>query len=181
MSTTDIVDLHERNFKNYGPLHRIYETSGPLTIVTPPGSVLHYHKALQIAHDWNMYGNGDSRIIQETELADLPDSNIIFLGGPDENKLTAAFLEFAISDVSISSREFNIAGHRYSAKGTGIIFHQPWRQRHMAIVIAGIDEDGFSTATQLIPKRTGIMVSDWGKDQIEIFLIDLSCIFVFWL
>jgi hypothetical protein len=128
-----------------------------------------------------MYGNGDSRIIQEAELADLPDSNIIFLGGPDENKLTAAFLEFAISDLSISSREFNIAGHRYSAKGTGIIFHQPWRQRHMAIVIAGIDEDGFSTATQLIPKRTGIMVSDWGKDQIEIFLIDSSCIFVFWL
>ncbi|KAH8551499.1 hypothetical protein BGW37DRAFT_520457 [Umbelopsis sp. PMI_123] len=156
-STTD----SERNVHTYGPLHRIYETKGPLTILVPPGSNLFYHTALQIAHDWNLFGNGDAMILRDAEFEELPSSNLIFLGGPDDNNLTSKFLSSSISDIEVSSEQIKVGGHHYKSAGTGIIFHQPWRQRHMAIVIAGLDESGFSTAAQLIPKRTGIIVSDW--------------------
>jgi hypothetical protein len=132
--------------------------------LVPPGSKILYQSALQISHDWNLYGNGDAVILQEAEMEDLPDSNLVFLGGPEQNNLTAQFLASScVSDISISSSKIEVGGNRYTSTGTGIIFHQPWRQRHMAIVIAGIDGSGFSSAAQLLPKRTGMVVSDWGK------------------
>ncbi|KAG2175352.1 hypothetical protein INT44_007840 [Umbelopsis vinacea] len=145
----------------HGPLHRIYETLGPLTVLVPPDSKLLYQTALQITHDWTLYGNGDAVILQAAE--NLPDSNLIFLGGPEQNNMTAQFLASCVSDIDISSNEIKVGEYRYTLPGTGIIFHQPWQQRHMAIVIAGIDGSGFSSAAQLLPKRTGMVVSDWGK------------------
>jgi hypothetical protein len=147
----------------HGPLHRIYETLAPLTILVPSGSKSLYQSALQITHDWILYGNGDAVILLEAEMENLPESNLIFLGGPEQNNLTAQFLASCVSDIDISSSEIKVGGYRYTSTGTGIIFHQPWRQRHMAIVIAGIDGSGFSSAAQLLPKRTGMVVSDWGK------------------
>ncbi|KAM3588939.1 hypothetical protein VKS41_001366 [Umbelopsis sp. WA50703] len=148
---------------NHGPLHRIYESRGPLTIVIPRGNDYYYHKALQIAHDWNLYGNGDAQLIMAAELEELPNTNLVFLGGPEENTLTSAFLENSVSDILVSKQEVKVGGHTYSTRGSGIIFHQPWRKQHMAIIIAGIDQEGFTSAIQLMPKRTGLMVSDWGK------------------
>lgn len=97
------------------------------------------------------------------ELEDLPNANIVFLGGPEENELTSKFLRDSVSDISITKQELRVGGHTYSRRGSGIIFHQLWRQQHMAIIIAGIDQEGFTSAVQLMPKRTGLMVSDWGK------------------
>ncbi|KAG2176323.1 hypothetical protein INT43_005557, partial [Umbelopsis isabellina] len=146
---------------NHGPLHRIYESRGPLVIVCPRGNDYYYHKALQIAHDWNLYGNGDAQIIMPAELGDLPNANIVFLGGPEENELTSMFLRDSLSDISITKQELRVGGHIYSTRGSGIIFHQLWRQYHMAIIIAGIDQEGFTSAVQLMPKRTGLIISDW--------------------
>lgn len=148
---------------NHGPLHRIYESHGPLVIVCPSEDDYYYHKALQIAHDWNLYGNGDAQIIKAAELEDLPNANLVFLGGPEENEMTSKFLRDSLSDISMTKHDLRVGGHIYSTRGSGIIFHQLWRQKHMAIIIAGIDREGFTSAVQLMPKRTGLMISDWGK------------------
>ncbi|ORZ23581.1 hypothetical protein BCR42DRAFT_405061 [Absidia repens] len=63
----------ERSRLSYGPIHRLYESCKPLLIVIPsnkhrqPSSThaTYHHLALQIAHDWYLYGGGDSMIVPD--------------------------------------------------------------------------------------------------------------------
>ncbi|RUS17630.1 hypothetical protein BC937DRAFT_89702 [Endogone sp. FLAS-F59071] len=43
----------------------------------------------------------------------------------------------------------------------GVFFLHPWKSDHIALVIAGVDNDGLRQAGWLLPKRTGMMVPDW--------------------
>lgn len=76
----------ERSRMTYGPIHRMYESSGPLIIVIPSDDLYEY-AALQISHDWYMYGGGDAMII--TDDVKRKEDGVyykLYLGLPHENK-----------------------------------------------------------------------------------------------
>lgn len=87
----------ERNVSNYGPLHRMYESRTALALIIPRKKEYYEHVALQIAHDWYLYGRGDSIILYDddplaTTACSAPTNCSscyykIYLGVISENKL----------------------------------------------------------------------------------------------
>lgn len=61
---------------------------------------------------------------------------------------------------------FEIEGRDFKEPGTGLLMTRPWGSRNLAVIIAGIDAQGLETAARLFPKRTGLLVPDWGKKEI---------------
>lgn len=43
----------------------------------------------------------------------------------------------------------------------GIIFIHPMSKATTAVIISGIDRDGFESAWHLLPRRTGMMIPEW--------------------
>lgn len=41
----------------------------------------------------------------------------------------------------------------------------------IAVIVSGVDLDGFDTAYRLLPKRTGMMVPEWSKNITYIRLL----------
>lgn len=72
----------------------MYESKTALTIILPPNNDYYEHIALQIAHDWYLYGRGDSVIVKSNDKSLNGGSSIvggggykIYLGLPADNKL----------------------------------------------------------------------------------------------
>lgn len=115
----------ERNTSTYGPIHRMYESKGALTIIIPGNRDHYQHVALQIAHDWYLYGRGDSCILYDSDIACNKNTGgyKIYLGLPSENKL----IDQIISDkpCGIEFEKSTITGIKvgdklYKDPGTGI-------------------------------------------------------------
>ncbi|KAI8334605.1 hypothetical protein BC941DRAFT_472538 [Chlamydoabsidia padenii] len=176
----------ERSRQSYGPLHRLYESSKPLMIVIPsinrqqlPSSAYttYHHLALQIAHDWYLYGGGDSMIVgddhpivafEEIDLTAVTEDESpfyrIYLGvGQDNHAMTQLLgLESNYVDIEIDKSSIQIGSRRFDDPGTGILFVCPGSSSNeMAIVISGLDFEGLELACQLLPRRTGLLVPEW--------------------
>ncbi|RUS24106.1 hypothetical protein BC938DRAFT_474122, partial [Jimgerdemannia flammicorona] len=148
-STSPIWLATERHPRTYGPAHQIFESHRPLLIVTPPRAE-YVHVAQKVAHDWYLYGRGDAVIFRDHDwtLDKLIrqgeyEGNLVLVGGPGENVITRKVL--------------------VKRGSSGIIFLHPWKSDHLALVIAGLDDDGLRQAARLLPKRTGMMVPDWDR------------------
>lgn len=135
----------ERGRLSYGPLHRLYESSKPLMIVIPnihrhqlPSSAYatYHHLALQIAHDWYLYGGGDSMIVtddhpivafEEIDLVTMGTEEIeepfyrIYLGvGQDNQAMTQLLgLESNPVDIAIEKSSIQVGSRRFDGPGTG--------------------------------------------------------------
>lgn len=92
------VKSAERCSSNYGPIHRMYESKTALTIIIPPNKDYYEHIALQIAHDWYLYGRGDTVIVKTNDKSLNSGSGgggyKIYLGLPTDNK----FIDQVIAD-----------------------------------------------------------------------------------
>lgn len=58
---------------------------------------------------------------------------------------------------------FEIEGKDFKEPGTGLLMIRPWGSHNLAMIIAGVDDQGLEIAARLFPKRTGLLVPDWGK------------------
>lgn len=128
-SKLETIKSNERNASNYGPVHRMYESTKPLVIIIP-SSIDHYYKhvALQIAHDWYLYGRGDSMILYDSQVS----SNVvdypyqIYLGLIDENKRIESILsEKPCNSIDFEKSASAITGVKvgdklYKDPGTGL-------------------------------------------------------------
>ncbi|RUP44619.1 hypothetical protein BC936DRAFT_149213, partial [Jimgerdemannia flammicorona] len=166
-STSPIWLATERHPRTYGPAHQIFESHRPLLIVTPPRAE-YVHVAQKVAHDWYLYGRGDAVIFRDHDwtLDKLIrqgeyEGNLVLVGGPGENVITRKVLVKRGSSVAFENGSICIGDREYSDPKTGIIFLHPWKSDHLALVIAGLDDDGLRQAARLLPKRTGMMVPDW--------------------
>ncbi|KAF9301493.1 hypothetical protein BGZ74_006630 [Mortierella antarctica] len=56
---------------------------------------------------------------------------------------------------------FEIEGKDFKEPGTGLLMIRPWGSHNLAMIIAGVDDQGLETAARLFPKRTGLLVPDW--------------------
>ncbi|KAI8094838.1 Alpha/Beta hydrolase protein [Gilbertella persicaria] len=158
----DNVKIGERNIAHYGPIHRMYESCHPLVIVIPNHEV-YRHAALQIAHDWLLYGRGDTMILYDDQHPPASQYTL-YLGLPNENKAMSRVLEspFDISlQVNNGTTRIQVGDHTYDSPGTGILFMRPIQDNQMAVIISGVDLIGFDSAWRLLPKRTGMMIPEW--------------------
>ncbi|CEP12002.1 hypothetical protein [Parasitella parasitica] len=161
----ETIRSNERNSSNYGPIHRMYESTRPLVITIPTHSNYYYkHVALQIAHDWYLYGRGDSMILYDNQTVDNYPYQI-FLGLVNENKRIESILAEK-SGVEFEKAAGAIAGIKvgdklYKDPGTGVLFIHPVSKNTTAIVVSGLDHDGFESAWHLLPRQTGMMIPEW--------------------
>jgi hypothetical protein len=88
------IKSSERSTSSYGPIHRMYESKTALIIVIPRNNSkkeYYEHVALQISHDWYLYGRGDSIILYDDDPAAVTAASTgsykIYLGLVSENKL----------------------------------------------------------------------------------------------
>ncbi|KAI8642213.1 hypothetical protein BD408DRAFT_416979 [Parasitella parasitica] len=159
----DTIKPNERNASNYGPIHRMYESTKPLAITIPSHSRYYKHVALQIAHDWYLYGRGDSMILYDNQTVDYPYQ--IYLGLVNENMRIESLLsekcavEFEKAASVITG--IKVGDKHYRDPGTGVLFIHPISRTATAIVVSGLDHDGFESAWHLLPRRTGMMIPEW--------------------
>ncbi|CAO3653058.1 unnamed protein product [Mucor hiemalis] len=165
------VKSAERCSSNYGPIHRMYESKTALTIIIPPNKDYYEHIALQIAHDWYLYGRGDTVIVKTNDkslnFGGGGGGYKIYLGLPTDNKLIDQVIadkpcgiEFEKAS-GLNVIDIKVGDKLYKEAGTGILFMQPCSNGGMAIIISGVDLTGFDLAWRLLPKRTGMMVPEW--------------------
>ncbi|KAG0197352.1 hypothetical protein BGX28_009156 [Mortierella sp. GBA30] len=140
--------------------------------------------AQSIAHDIYLYGRGDVEIITDKQYGskiqtlgegEKERANLILVGDVHQNSVTKLILaqmeqEAVIIDsqegvVSIQPRSDNAEEVDFRLPGTGLLMIRPWGPSHLAMLIAGIDDRGMETAARLFPKRTGLMVPDWGPEM----------------
>ncbi|KAL9541721.1 hypothetical protein MBANPS3_008961 [Mucor bainieri] len=167
------IKSNERNAANYGPIHRMYESTKPLVVIIPSCSSHYKHVALQITHDWYLYGRGDSMILYDTQAIS---SNImldypyhIYLGLVNENKRMESILAdrpnthigFEKAAAASAITGIKVGETVYKNPGTGILFMHPVNKTTTAIVVSGVDHDGFESAWHLLPRRTGMMIPEW--------------------
>ncbi|OZJ04129.1 hypothetical protein BZG36_02819 [Bifiguratus adelaidae] len=155
---------NERTATTYGPAIRIYESRDPLQILLPDNGDVDeaYHRiALEIAADWYMYGGGDAVILPAYRADSKSKGNVITLGHQGINSATRALARLA-GDVEITSEHIKVNNKRYHGPGIGIVSLHPWDDDRLALIIAGTDRDGIDIAAQVIPKRTGMLVPDYG-------------------
>ncbi|KAK4520458.1 uncharacterized protein ATC70_007970 [Mucor velutinosus] len=165
------VKSNERNAASYGPIHRMYESTKPLVVIIPSCSSHYKHVALQITHDWYLYGRGDSMILYDTQaiasnmILDHPYH--IYLGLVNENKRLESLLADKPMHIGFEKTTastimgIKVGDKAYRDPGTGILFMHPISKTTTAIVISGVDHDGFESAWHLLPRRTGMMVPEW--------------------
>ncbi|CAO0800828.1 unnamed protein product [Mucor circinelloides] len=164
------IKSNERSAANYGPIHRMYESTKPLVVIIPSCTSHYKHIALQIAHDWYLYGRGDSMILCDTQaiasaILDYPYH--IYLGLVNENKRIESILaDKPTAHIDFEKTATMITGIKvgdkvYRDPGTGILFMRPINKHTTAIVVSGMDHDGFESAWHLLPRRTGMMIPEW--------------------
>ncbi|KAI8367496.1 uncharacterized protein BYT42DRAFT_586475 [Radiomyces spectabilis] len=167
---------NERSRWLYGSLHRMYDGTHPLRVVLPTmldstdEKAQFQHAALQIAHDWFLYGVGDSEIVEDhavlerTELSRNDFVVTVYLGRPKQNQALTRLTSKRTNEIGFGEDppSIQIDDQRYSAKGTGVLFLRPgFHSQELAIVVAGVDADGFNAALRLLPKQAGMMVPEW--------------------
>ncbi|GAN06545.1 transmembrane protein [Mucor ambiguus] len=166
------IKSNERNAANYGPIHRMYESTKPLVVIIPSCSSYYKHVALQITHDWYLYGRGDSMILYDTQaissnmILDYPYH--IYLGLVCENRRIESILadkpntHIGFEKAAASTiTGIKVGDKVYRGPGTGILFMHPVNKTTTAIVVSGVDHGGFESAWHLLPRRTGMMVPEW--------------------
>ncbi|KAF9985719.1 hypothetical protein BGZ75_002647 [Mortierella antarctica] len=135
-----------------------------------------------ISHDIYLYGRGDAEIITDKEFLArienaLPDNeverpNLVLIGDHHQNSITKLVLAQTEQKVTIDSQEGlvliqpgsdPVVETEYRQPGTGLLMIRPWGTHNLAMVIAGLDVQGVETAARLFPKRTGLLVPDWGE------------------
>ncbi|KAG0171994.1 hypothetical protein DFQ30_011370 [Apophysomyces sp. BC1015] len=161
----------ERTRLLYGPIHRMYESTEPLVIVMPsiPKKEDDFrHAALQISHDWYLYGRGDTAIFKDTDkeyLRKLSHNGIyyrVYLGLPSENQALSRLMSSKPGDIVLSDNCINVGTRKFTQPGTGILFlWKGFHENEIVIVVSGLDADGFDSAWRILPKRTGMMVPEW--------------------
>ncbi|KAI8092831.1 uncharacterized protein BX664DRAFT_328258 [Halteromyces radiatus] len=175
----------ERSRLSYGPIHRVYESSKPLMIVIPNQSqsstIDNYrHLALQISHDWYLYGGGDSMIVTddhplvtfeeiEMESTETMNNRIspfffrIYLDIGNDNQAVSQLLGLNGNnvDIEINHSAIQVGSRYFDRPGSGILFLSPGSLNEMAIVISGLDLEGLQLACQLLPRRTGMLIPEW--------------------
>lgn len=113
----------------YGPIHRMYESQSHLVIVIPHKSI-YEHAALQISHDWYLYGRGDSVILYDDEdqedVIQHSSRTIyyrIYLGVIGENKRIDQILNErpSSSSIELSSSCIKVGERQYREPGTGTV------------------------------------------------------------
>jgi hypothetical protein len=99
----------------------MYESKYALVIIIPPNISYYEHIALQIAHDWYLYGRGDSVIMTTDEEQDKHDGYKIYLGLKSDHKL----IESTLSGIEFVETSFNkvvgikVGDQLYDEPGTG--------------------------------------------------------------
>ncbi|CAG8478874.1 3104_t:CDS:10 [Ambispora leptoticha] len=140
----------QRHSDNYGPAIQVLESPGPLLIII--GN--QFKDKLS-----SIYYKEYAEIITSGQV---PNGNLVLLGGPDINYATKNLLDKRPSSVTFDTESFTIAKRKFYEKNTGILFlHPPIAKPHLALIIAGTDEVGFENAAKLFPKITGVPVPDW--------------------
>ncbi|KAI8992141.1 hypothetical protein BDF20DRAFT_832121 [Mycotypha africana] len=163
----------ERNKNPYGPVHRMYESKMALIIVIPQKD-MYEHAALQIAHDWYLYGRGDAIIVYDNDDATFDKIKhdsvhyCIYLGLINENKKMKELIsKSTICNIDIkenmdSTISIRVSNRKFNEAGTGLLLMQPGLlEGEIALIITGTDINGFDSVLQLIPKRTGMMTPEW--------------------
>ncbi|CAO3591357.1 unnamed protein product [Absidia cylindrospora] len=189
----------ERSRLSYGPVHRLYESCKPLVIVIPSNKhrqsssthATYHHLALQIAHDWYLYGGGDSMIVPDdhpmvtfeeidmtvsvtsaaataTTVRDEDDKSPsffrIYLGVGKENQAITQLLNLEENhvDIELEKSRIQVGSRHFDGPGTGILFLCPGSSTNeLAVVVSGLDFEGLELACQLLPRRTGMLVPEW--------------------
>ncbi|RUS26818.1 hypothetical protein BC938DRAFT_484077 [Jimgerdemannia flammicorona] len=200
---------HERHPRTYGPAHQIFQSPLPLLIIIPASTAdpTYLHVAQKVAHDWYLYGRGDTEIVRDDDLClrerisdEGFNGNLVLVGGPRMNRMTAEVVvrrgrgEAPSLSAANPTRIPKQVGqyfpspspypshspsptHRIHGSPSnhlmppGIVFLHPWKSDHLALVIAGVDNDGLHQAVRLLPKRTGVMVPDWSELAVVFGLI----------
>ncbi|KAF9309997.1 hypothetical protein BG003_009056 [Podila horticola] len=175
----------ERHRETYGPAIQVLEKK--LVIVVGNG-FMDYSSTIQrtaqriarlVAHDVYQYGRGDVEIMTDSEYfsgpyneSDAQKVNLVLVGDAHQNKLTNLVLSQTQSEVTMDSRQhvvsvhpatssFEVEGKDFKEPGTGLLMIRPWGSHNLALIIAGVDEQGLETAARLFPRRTGLLVPDW--------------------
>ncbi|KAI8071088.1 hypothetical protein BC940DRAFT_295251 [Gongronella butleri] len=169
----------------YGPIHRLWESRKPLLLVTPskPSSAAHAqvyeHLALQLAHDWHLYGHGDAMVVtddhplvtfEEVDLSSSGTSGMdahepcswrVYFGIGTDNNAMAQILATAPIRIQAGKHSLTVGTNQYYDPGTGAMFLCPGGGNELALMIYGVDVQGLQLASQLIPKRTGMLMPEW--------------------
>ncbi|KAF9182279.1 hypothetical protein BGZ51_004832 [Haplosporangium sp. Z 767] len=132
-----------------------------------------------IAHDIYLYGRSDVEIITDNEylerLKDVSDkSNLVLIGDAHQNQVTRHILAQTEQEVSIDTqrgwvtvepKSDNAFESVFRQHGTGLLMLRPWGPSNLAMIIAGLDQQGMETAAWLFPKRTGLLIPDWAGPE----------------
>ncbi|ORX54950.1 alpha/beta-hydrolase [Hesseltinella vesiculosa] len=175
---------NQRSRQTYGPIHRLYESSKALVLVVPskPSTAargqLYEHLALQLAHDWHLYGHGDALIVTDDhplityEQVDLnaenwkPDDDEddpawhVFLGIGKDNQAMMQTVSASAVNIQLGRHSVAIASNHFEDPGTGTLFMCPGSSS-LCLIVYGVDEQGLTLASQLIPRRTGMIIPEW--------------------
>ncbi|KAI9027606.1 hypothetical protein CLU79DRAFT_832973 [Phycomyces nitens] len=159
-----------RSKTTYGPIHRMYEASRPLIVRVPSavGSLKasFEHAALQLSHDWYLYGRGNALIIGDQEEVPAMEgcdlSVQIYLGLPSQNRALRCLLDRVPNDIILTETSIGVGQRTFDEPGTGILSLIPGvHSRELGILVAGLDVAGFDAACRLLPRRTGMLVPEW--------------------
>ncbi|KAG0364479.1 hypothetical protein BGZ54_007449 [Gamsiella multidivaricata] len=176
----------ERHPETYGPAIQVLEKRvviviGTTHLVSPELLSTADRIAKLVAHDIFLYGRGDVEIYTDEEylatIGDIEHSkeerpNLVLIGDSHQNTITNHILIQSEQEVTIDSQSGVVSilpkseiasSNEFREPGTGLLMIRPWGSSNLAMVIAGLDVQGLETAARLFPKRTGLLVPDWGK------------------
>jgi hypothetical protein len=126
----DQVKASERTASNYGPIHRMYESPKPLIVVVPQ-TKSYDHAALQITHDWYLYGGGDAMIVYDDDddaMRGQKGVYRLYLGLATENKRIDQIISNRPCGIEFEKSASTVVAIRvgdklYRSPGTGTIIN----------------------------------------------------------
>lgn len=159
----------ERHVGSYGPIQSILKTDRPLKIVigTMDKDALSILERIgqTLAHDWYLYGNGDSEIVYDTDInVESLKGNVIQIGGNGLNRLGDLLRQndaIQLSRDGINLGALQVEYDQRHHPDSGIMMIQPTIHDANMVIIHGTSISGLEMAAKIFPKRTGMPVPDF--------------------
>jgi hypothetical protein len=155
----------ERSAKNYGPLAQVLE--GPITVVygTQGGSSnaqKNLRHSVYLSSQMYYQGLFKFNIVSDVNFSynSTMKTNLILIGGPDVNRVTAQLASLGKLPVTFNGKSFKIHDRVFNEEGVGIAFLAPL-DHGIAAVFAGNDDVGIERATGLFPTKSAITIPDY--------------------
>eukprot|EP01105_Mastigella_eilhardi_P000196 TRINITY_DN1023_c0_g1_i1.p1 TRINITY_DN1023_c0_g1~~TRINITY_DN1023_c0_g1_i1.p1 ORF type:complete len:584 (-),score=99.03 TRINITY_DN1023_c0_g1_i1:64-1815(-) len=167
-------ELKERGPRTYGPLARVLEGSVKVIFGTSgsnSNSAAAASLGVAFANDLFFLGYNipvlADRAAATMSLPALGSANLVLIGGPDTNAVTAQCARRWAVPLTFHNRSFTVGIDTFDGPGVGIAalapncFSASPDQLHTVVVVAGTDAEGTARALAQLPRRSGMGAPDY--------------------